>query len=256
MDEKHLSAVSQILGYTFRDPVLLIQALTHGGQNEKNYQRLEYLGDRVLNLAIAHSMFTGLTEAEVGTLSKNVDKLVCNKNLGRVARALHLDRYFITHFARQDITDYMLACLFESLVAALFIDSGYDMVIVQRILERHLLQRTSDSDTPSFQFEAPGASHIVRHSISGEIFCQQKLSGRERLKQLVRQKFQSYPKYVVARKYRHSGHKSVVVEVQVNAIALGKGQGKNMTIAAQDAAETILYNTKDLTVNLPLGLVL
>ncbi len=118
------------LGHRFTDPSLLRRALTHSSaaQGAASYQRLEFLGDRVLGCAIAAMLFEGHDEAE-GRLTTRLHALVEGPANAEVARHLGVeDRLIMEPSARLkglNRSDNVLGDVAEALVAALFLDAGW-----------------------------------------------------------------------------------------------------------------------------------
>ena len=85
-----IAALEDRIGYRFQDRDLLTRALTHvsSAQGRKSYQRLEFLGDRVLGLVIAEMLFTAFPKATEGELSRRLDHVDPSRNAedGRVVR--------------------------------------------------------------------------------------------------------------------------------------------------------------------------
>lgn len=129
MNEPTLSAwVEATLGAPPGDLALYERALTHGSQAAANYERLEFLGDRVLGLVIAewlYDLFAG--EAE-GQLSKRLNALVTGPVCARVARAAGVPaRLRLGKQARDDgavDSDNVLGDAMEALIGALYLDHG------------------------------------------------------------------------------------------------------------------------------------
>ena len=76
------------LGYRFGDPALLDAALTHRSAGKQNYERLEFLGDAVLNFAVAGLVFQAYPEADEGDLSRYRAALVSGESLAEAAVGL------------------------------------------------------------------------------------------------------------------------------------------------------------------------
>ena len=94
-----MTQLEDILQYHFNNPRLLTQALTHSSvtRNErKNYERLEFLGDRVLGMTMAHLLFKMFPKDREGQLSQRHVKLVCADAVAEVAKKLKLEDYIIT----------------------------------------------------------------------------------------------------------------------------------------------------------------
>ncbi|MEM9305094.1 MAG: ribonuclease III [Pseudomonadota bacterium] len=118
------------LAERFRDPRLLDQALTHRSAGNRNNERLEFLGDGILNFVIAAELFARRPEADEGDLSRLRATLVRKETLAEVARELGLgDALKLGQgemrsggFRRASI----LADALEAVLGALYIDSGFD----------------------------------------------------------------------------------------------------------------------------------
>jgi len=120
--------------YRFRTRDLLEEALRHAskaeGETRRSYQRLEYLGDAVLNLCIAEEMYRTFPDAEEGTLSKTRSALINNRNLLRVGQAIGVPETLrIDASVRETgggVTRKMVADAVEAITGAIFLDGGYD----------------------------------------------------------------------------------------------------------------------------------
>ena len=118
------------LGITPRDEAAWLAALTHGSvEGERNYERLEFLGDRVLGMSIAEWLFAENTAAE-GRLSQRLNALVSGATCARVARRIGLpDHIRLGKQAREDgarESDNILGDVMEALLGAHFLDHGFD----------------------------------------------------------------------------------------------------------------------------------
>jgi ribonuclease-3 len=122
------------IGHRFRTRDLLEEALRHAstveGETRKSYQRLEYLGDAVLNLCIAEKMYRTFPDAEEGTLSKTRSALINNRNLVRVGQEIGVpEELRIDASVRETgggVTRKMVADVVEAITGAIFLDGGYD----------------------------------------------------------------------------------------------------------------------------------
>jgi ribonuclease-3 len=117
------------IGHAFRDPELLQRALTHRSAGSRNNERLEFLGDALVNLIVAEVLFERWPRADEGELTRARAALVREPALAGVARSLQLgDRLELGPgelksggFRR----DSILADAFEALVAAIYLDAGF-----------------------------------------------------------------------------------------------------------------------------------
>ncbi|MEQ8249264.1 MAG: ribonuclease III [Alphaproteobacteria bacterium] len=124
-----------LIGYRFRDPTLLTEALTHpsldGGRDQAHgpdNDRLEFLGDRVLGLVIADHLVATFEKAEAGALARRYNSLVRRETLATVARAVELGDFLRMSKAEEESGGRnkaaMLADAMEAVIAALYIDGG------------------------------------------------------------------------------------------------------------------------------------
>ena len=132
-----LAALQTRLGYSFRDESLLRLALTHPsvahelGAPIQHNQRLEFLGDAVLQLALTRELYERFPTYDEGPLTKARAKLVNRRALGEHGRVTNLGAHLILsrgeeiHGGRERSS--ALADAFEALVGAVFLDGGYDL---------------------------------------------------------------------------------------------------------------------------------
>ena len=140
---------SQRLGYRFRDPALLEAALTHRSASRKNYERLEFLGDAVLNFVVAELAFAGFPEAPEGDLSRYRAAIVSAPSLAEVAGALDLgDQLRLGSgelksggFRR----DSILADCLEAIFGAIYLDGGLEpaIAVIRGLLGERLIELPS-----------------------------------------------------------------------------------------------------------------
>lgn len=128
-------------GFTVRDPLLWREALTHGSTGiARDYDRLEFLGDRVLGLSIADWLYSQGNDAE-GKLAQRLNALVSKGACAKVARQLGLPRHVLLGKQARDDgaadSDNILGDVMEALLGAQFIDAGFDSA---RALVRRLWQ--------------------------------------------------------------------------------------------------------------------
>lgn len=120
----------RLAGGPLRDPALWQEALTHGSTgHERNYERLEFLGDRVLGLSIAEWLYQKGTGNE-GKLSQRLNALVSRQMCATVARSIGLGEHVqLGKQARDDggqNSDNILGDVMEALIGAAFIELGYE----------------------------------------------------------------------------------------------------------------------------------
>lgn len=125
--------VEAAIGYEFRDKERLDRALTHASARPSggsDYERLEFLGDRVLGLCIAELLFTTYRTAGEGELSVRLNQLVSAETCAAVADEMGLHRFIRTGSDVKKITGKAMlnvrADVVESLIAAIYLDAGLE----------------------------------------------------------------------------------------------------------------------------------
>lgn len=138
MDDR-LHALQTRLGYVFRDPALMQRALTHRSFGADHNERLEFLGDAVLSLAISDLLYERFAASAEGDLTRVRAHLVREDSLHRVALALHLPE--VLRLSEGEgrgggaQRPSMLADATEALIGAAFLDGGFEAAraLVQRL---------------------------------------------------------------------------------------------------------------------------
>ncbi|HEX3848122.1 MAG TPA: ribonuclease III [Steroidobacteraceae bacterium] len=138
--------VEQEFGYAFSDASLCHAALTHRSAGAEHNERLEFLGDSVLNCAVARLLFDAHAEADEGSLSRLRSALVSGESLAEIAAGINLGEYLKLGagelrsggFRRASI----LADALEALFGAIFLDGGFDAAAaaVRRVFGERLAQ--------------------------------------------------------------------------------------------------------------------
>jgi ribonuclease III len=132
-----LPALERLVGHPFREPGLLRQAVTHaslaqrrGERGEGGYERLEFLGDRVLGLVVAELLFRHFPSEDEGALARRFAALVSRDGLARVAGRIGLGRHLRLGQGEQDsgVRDNpaLLADACEAVIGALYLDGGLE----------------------------------------------------------------------------------------------------------------------------------
>ena len=142
--EQILAWVESSFGYVFAQPSLCQAALTHRSAGADHNERLEFLGDSVLNCAVARLLYDAHPDADEGALSRLRATLVSGETLAQIAQQLGLGEYLQLGqgelksggFRRASI----LADTLEAILGAVFLDSGFDSTaaVVQRIVGARL----------------------------------------------------------------------------------------------------------------------
>ena len=126
-----IESLEKALMHSFKDKNILKTALTHSSyandNNVPSNQRLEYLGDSVLNFIVADNLYNNFN-VEEGQMSKWRSKMVNSDNLSKIIETLGLDKYLLLgkSFSKQQISKSVKEDLFESIVGAIYIDSSIE----------------------------------------------------------------------------------------------------------------------------------
>jgi ribonuclease-3 len=116
------------LDYKFKNIELLETAFTHlsfaNEHGTQSYERLEYLGDSVLQLVVSEYLYFNFPQLTSGELSKYRSHLVSTKNLSTITKKLHFDKYIKIGKALNSVSDALMADLFESVLASIYLDGG------------------------------------------------------------------------------------------------------------------------------------
>jgi len=117
------------IDYRFKDAGLLQQALTHRSAGRANYERLEFLGDSILNLVVSTRLFELFPGAPEGDLSRMRARIVRGKTLGEIALTLDLGRHLNLGEGEMKSGGFrrasILADAFEAILGAIYLDGGY-----------------------------------------------------------------------------------------------------------------------------------
>ena len=145
-DKKLAQSIKNLFGFTPKNLDLYRQALRHSSaaKNQKSNERLEFLGDSILNSLVAEYLFKLMPNAEEGILTQARSRIVSRQQLNKLALKMGLENLLIT-----DIKGGLPASVFgnalEALVGAVFLDIGYSKtqkVILQKIIKQHLQVET------------------------------------------------------------------------------------------------------------------
>ena len=221
-----LAALQQTLGISFNAPSLLEQALVHGSYVNENpdiapasNERLEFLGDAVLDLVIAEKLYQDYPHCAEGEMTRLRAALVRGNTLARLARSIGLGDYL--YLGRGEEASggrhkpANLAGALEAMIAAIFLDQG--LIITGKIILRLFneeLQRV--------------ASHGV------------KVDYKSQLQELIQAREQRTPTYRLIKAVGPDHDRRFIVEVKVGGTVLGKGSGESKKTAETEAARAAL----------------
>ncbi len=205
------------IGYSFRRPELLALALVHRSARARageNNEQLEFLGDAVLDLAMSDLLMSRFPRADEGELSKRRAALVNAKVLAEKATGiglgddLHLGKGEEKSGGRTKPS--ILAAVYEAIVAAVYLDAGFEAAreLVESHFEKEL--RTETGDSP------------VDH--------------KSRLQEIAQRLFRQTPSYTLVDASGPDHDRAFVAEIRIGGQLYGRGQGKSKKQAQQQAA--------------------
>ncbi|MEP1931078.1 MAG: ribonuclease III [Roseibium sp.] len=221
--QNSISALKTALQYEFRDLELLRVALTHASSLAPSetisgsYQRLEFLGDRVLGLAIATMLHGHFPRADEGELARRFNHMVKRETCAEIAQELGVgDAMRIGQAEAQTggrKKTALLADICEALIAAIYLDGGYEAAesFIARLWEPRML------------------------SWSGPL-----RDAKTTLQEWAQSKSLPTPKYDVTSRAGPDHAPSFTVAVIVQGLAAEEGTGGSKRIAEQNAAEAVL----------------
>ena len=133
LNDVNRKALEALIGYVFTDKDRLDRAITHASARPgkgSNYERLEFLGDRVLGLCVAEMLFRTFRDAKEGELSVRLNQRVSAESCAAVSDALELHRFIRTGADVKKLTGKAMlnvrADVVESLIAAIYLDGGLE----------------------------------------------------------------------------------------------------------------------------------
>lgn len=211
-----IDALVQALGYTFRNPKLLTLALTHPSMGTADNQRLEFLGDAVLQFVMSDLLYRSHPDAQEGELTHQRALLVCEAALSQVARSLHVGEALLMDRG-EELTGgrdkpSVLCDAMEAILAAVYLDGG--LKEVRRILQAH--------------WPKPEEVHRPMQDSKG------------RLQELLQQNGGAAPTYELVSRSGPAHDPHFVCRVLHDGVELAQGSGKSKKAAEQAAAVTAL----------------
>lgn len=220
-----MEAIERKLNYTFRDKLLLANALTHSsyanenrGHSCESNERLEFLGDSVLGFVVADALYRRESELPEGRMTRVRAQLVCEDSLRRVATELGLGSYIRLgrgeeHTGGRNRAS-ILADAVEALIAAMFLDGGLE--VARAFIERNILSALDKGDWLAFG------------------------DGKTELQELVQRKSGQTLSYELVSESGPDHNKTFRMRVLLNGEPIGSGVGRTKKEAEQSAARAAL----------------
>lgn len=164
-----IDEASRILDYRFRDPALLTQALTHAsiaGHRLQSNERMEFLGDAILNYVVCEHLFCNYPDMLEGEMTKIKSVVVSRKACAQASVAINLSSMLSLGkgiSSRSDLPESIAAAVFESVVAAMYLDGG--MSVAKRFIIKQMLPFIEEAEASSHQrnFKSVLQQHTQKH---------------------------------------------------------------------------------------------
>jgi len=214
-----VAAAASALGHDFAKPALLAEALTHpslGGRGS-TYERLEFLGDRVLGLAVADMLLESFPAEAEGALAKRLTALVRRETLAAVAADVGLGDYLALSRGEEGAggrrNPSVLADALEAAIGAIYLDGGFEAA--KRFVRRHWRVRMA------------AAAHPPEDA-------------KTRLQEWAQGTVGVTPRYETVARAGPAHSPTFEVEVQVEGVARERGTGSSKRAAEQAAAKALL----------------
>ncbi len=229
LDKKRLEQIKEfqdIIKYQFKKTNIINEALTHSSYSNEyrgkyiyNNERLEFLGDSVLDTVVSEYVYLRYKNLPEGELTKIRANVVCESSLARQAKSINLGKYLLLGKG-EEVTGgrdriSILADTFEAVIGALYLDGGIETA------RKFILNMLEES---------------IKLASTGNLFKDYKTD----LQELLQSKFDDKISYRVVSETGPDHDKTFEVEVVLGKKVLGKGQGKSKKEAEQSAAKRAL----------------
>jgi ribonuclease III len=229
---QHVKELEQRIGYSFSDPSLLVQALTHrsfvnearqwdlNGDRPKDYENLEFLGDSVLGLIISEFLFSRFSHRPEGELAKTKSFLVSTTQLSLLSQELGLGPFLRLSYGEEKTGGRekraLLADLFESLTAAIYLDGG--IAAARSFILACFKSRLDD---------------LVQGTLAFNDY-------KSLLQEQLHERGLPEPRYRVVEESGPEHRKQFLVEVRISANRIATGAGRSKKEAQQQAARNAI----------------
>lgn len=220
--KKRVEDIERIVGFKIDDPSLFLKALRHRStlgqekyQTYDSYERLEFLGDAVLDLIAAEILFNEYPTKDEGFLTKIRAKLVRGETLSGLSKKLGLEELMELGERSDKVSKNILADAFESMIAAIYITKGYIHAykFVDAVIKKHLVLEELVNVMDNYK------SALLEYTQANKL---------------------SLPRYELVSETGPGHNRTFEVKVVVGDKELGKGSGKSKKKAEQEAAKVAI----------------
>jgi ribonuclease-3 len=219
-----MDGLEKIIGIKFKNKKLLQQALTHNsysneqkilyGKAVPHFERIEFLGDAVLELVITEYLFEKYPKEEEGKLTKYRSTLVKGQNLSEVARSINLGDYILLSHgekkAKGNEKSTILENAMEALIGAIYLDQGMEVAI--KFVKKFILSKIGEGIDLKF------------------------IDAKTKWQEIAQEKYAYTPKYEVIEEQGPDHNKVYTSIAIIKDISVGKGNGKSKKESELSAA--------------------
>lgn len=232
---KELKEFMKIIGYEFNNMSLLNRALTHSsyinekrGAQKENNERLEFLGDAILDAVISEYLYKKSDSYEEGDLTRMRASIVCESSLAECGAGLDMGKYFLLGKGEENTggrtRSSILADALEALFGAIYLDGGW-------------------KEAEKFILKCLGG--LINQAITGKLH----LDYKTRLQEVVQSKTDLNIHYETVKEEGPDHNKTFYVDVIIGEEVKGSGRGRNKKEAEQNAAKDALHRTNIKRIN-------
>ena len=216
--------LEQCLDYQFKNKDLIVEALTHKSfKKPYDNERLEYLGDAVLNLIVGEFLYKKFPKSNEGDLSKIRASLVNEAGFTRLANEIKLGDYIYLSIAEERNKGRSKASIlsdaFEAIMGAIYLESGLEIL---KVIILDLLNRSYEEINLSVLFS----------------------DYKTALQEITQAQFASIPEYKIEASYGPDHKKEFEVSIWIDGKHYGQAIGKSKKLAQQAVAKIALYQLK------------
>ena len=220
MADMKIKELEQMIGYTFRDPQMLLTAMCHSSYANEHHQkqmhdneRLEFLGDAVLEIASSDFLFHQYPQMPEGKLTKLRASIVCEPTLALCAREIHLEHHLLLGKGEEHTggryRDSIVSDAMEALIGAIYLDGGF--ANAKEFVEKFIL---TDIEHKKLFYD----SKTILQEIVQRDFKEEEIQ------------------YVIIGEEGPDHAKRFIVEVRIGEKTAGTGKGSTKKAAEQEAA--------------------
>ncbi|BDQ04565.1 MAG: ribonuclease 3 [Candidatus Dojkabacteria bacterium] len=214
-----ISELLTSLGIKTQNLELYRLALTHRSASKHHNERLEFLGDAVLELIITEKLFTDYANEKEGNLTSFRSAIVKAESLAQEALRLELGRYIRMSYGEEATGGrsrlYILANTFEALIGAMYLDQGYEAT--KEFVVRNLYYK-------------------IREVVDNRL----DIDAKSKLQEMIQEKYKITPYYIVVQEEGPDHDKTFTVVTMIGDKTYAKGSGKSKQTAEQNAARNTL----------------